>query len=40
MWINLLVVQHITGVLAVLLKSIKKLENILVMQMTLQPNGH
>ena len=40
MWINLLVVQQITGVLTVLLKLIKKLENILFMQRTLQPNGH
>ena len=40
MWINLLVVRHITGVLVVLLKLMKKLENTSVMQMISQQNGH
>ena len=39
MWINLLVVPHISEVLAVLLMLIVKLENILVMLKVLQPGG-
>ena len=40
MWINLLVVRHITGVLVALLKLIRKLENTSVMQIILQLDGH